>query len=285
MAKRNTMNADEIKKTNTKLIEVLDKIANSISMSRGNDFDESIKLAFIGLMKAKLITTKEWGSKYQHLKKITTKDIYDLTPRKDEPNEHDLNMDQIYLIDKPNGSQRWPDLLLVVNGVGLPIEIKTSQDDRILWNSTLPQEGSLYIYNCPSKGMKTTFFLGQHILSAETAKHMHIQWEATKIMQESMNSDWSFYSRKNFMNRRPLFESNDDDKEGIAKRQNTEKETRRFLKTLSWNPVKQKTDFNMEEVTPEEVNLYINQRISAHLYSMVINGNKKSADKKTSSKP
>ena len=112
-----------------------------------------------------------------------------------------------WLVDKPNGSQRWPDALVIFKHKGIPIEFKSAKQDLIVWNSGLPQPDGIYVFNgnVPEPTLQTTFFMGSAILNAEEARLLRDAAQANKDQAESYNdalfalaSKWSLYARPMF---------------------------------------------------------------------------------------
>jgi hypothetical protein len=123
----------------------------------------------------------------------------------------DSEFDQAVIVDKPNGSQKWPDCLLVYKKVGLPIEFKRSGNGAITWNSGLPRLNGIYIYNGQSRNKDgttadgTTAFLGQAMLApaelliltqasganSDTAKRFN-------VLLADKKSEWTLYARPMF---------------------------------------------------------------------------------------
>lgn len=147
---------------------------------------------------AKYVKTDDWCSKkpnsiYLKHKDITLQNKFDFTglpPIID--NGERLNL---IIVDKPNGSQKWPDLLVIFNGIGMPIEIKSTKNDMIIWNGGLPKPDTLYVYNCYGKS-KTTCFLGQHAISDDELDFLKQRAEFTKQFNEwHKNRKWNYYVR------------------------------------------------------------------------------------------
>lgn len=113
-------------------------------------------------------------------------------------------------IYQPFGSQNWPDLLIIAGKSGSPVEFKTGQDDKIVWNSGKPKEHGIYILNSGGgKGPKarggTTFFLGRHSLTAaetaimdEFAEFMRDAKGGFDARLKALGSGWSCYPRPMF---------------------------------------------------------------------------------------
>lgn len=92
--------------------------------------------------------------------------IFDFSQYRQKPLKSGLKRKDGFIAFQPRGTQSAPDILLVTDYVGLPIEVKAShKNGNILWNSNLPKKGFIYIYNqwasTPKKPAGTTFFMGQ----------------------------------------------------------------------------------------------------------------------------
>lgn len=205
-----------IQELNKTLIECLDDIMSVGSSTKGNKFDETVRDKLqLHLGGAKYVKTDDWCSKkpnsiYLKHKDITLQNKFDFTglpPIID--NGEQLNL---IIVDKPNGSQKWPDLLVIFNGIGMPIEIKSTKNDVIIWNGGLPKPDTLYVYNCYGKS-KTTCFLGQHVISYEELDFLKQKAEFTKQFNEwHKNGKWNYYVRNMFNSNQSFFENNNDKK-------------------------------------------------------------------------
>jgi len=109
-----------------------------------------------------------------------------------------------FVVDKPNGSQRWPDCLVVFGTTSIPIEFKRSEDGKVLWNSGLPKPGGIYVFN-GKDGLEagTTFFMGQALLPCEVSRSLRVAAEANKDVAKRFNEilesdNWSLYARPMF---------------------------------------------------------------------------------------
>ena len=129
--------------------------------------------------------------------------------------EFSSTFDTPFIVDKPNGSQRWPDLLLVYLNRGLPLEVKSSTNGQVAWNSgggNRIAPAGIYIYNGrkptgrAGDGVgETTFFLGEHAISAEESRILELADNANRDVAKHFNSLledkrslWSLYARPMF---------------------------------------------------------------------------------------
>lgn len=77
-----------------------------------------------------------------------------------------------YIVYQPLGEASWPDILLIHNRKGYPIEVKTSMSTSIMFGSCPPVPNCIYIYShkkkeSSSKTNFSVFFLGQEIITPE----------------------------------------------------------------------------------------------------------------------
>ena len=201
---------------NDALVDCFKDIMKVGASSKGDNFDETVrdKLKY-HLDGAKFISTEQWCSKetdsifWKHYQTTLSNkfDFTHLPAIKDNGRQLDL-----MIVDKPNGSQKWPDLLVVFNGIGFPIETKSAKQDKILWNSGIPRADSLYIYNCYGKS-KTTRFLGQHAITEDELEFLLIKSKIAQKINEKHKSDkWSYYVRDMFNSNQTFFEDDDHQK-------------------------------------------------------------------------
>lgn len=204
------------KALNEALVDCLKDIMRVGASSKGDNFDETVrdKLKY-HLDGAKYIPTEQWCSvdKYSIFIKhseITLENKFDFS-HLPAINDNGRQLD-LMIVDKPNGSQKWPDLLAVFKGVGLPIEIKSAKMDVILWNSGMPRADSLYIYNCYGKS-KTTCFLGQHAINDDELQFLLLKSKLAENMNERhLNQKWSYYVRDMFNSTQKFFENDEHQK-------------------------------------------------------------------------
>lgn len=239
-AKKDITNPQQL---NTAIIECLNELLRIGSSSKGDNFDETVRDKLKNhLIGGKYILTEQWCSKdkysiFKEHYKRTLEENFDFT---DLPklidNGQELNL---MLVDKPNGSQKWPDLLIVFQGIGLPIEIKSSKADLILWNSGIPKEKSLYIYNCYGKS-KTTCFLGEHAITEDERNFLLNKSKKSQEMnQKHTDQRWSYYVRDMFNSSQSYFE-NDELLKKCQKLQERIYELENEMKTLQANENKTK---------------------------------------------
>lgn len=196
---------------NNALVSFMQGIIKIGASSKGNVFDETVRsLLLKELNGATLIDDKRWGSKAagsifkDYRKRSGTKnfDFSDLPPLVDNGVPLEL-----VIVDKPNGSQNWPDLLVIYNQIGLPIEVKSTETDSIVWNSGFPRFDGVYIFNCYGKST-TTCFLGQHaITQGELAELLTSSQSASQHNKKCYGSRWSYYVRDMYNSSQSFIES------------------------------------------------------------------------------
>ena len=218
---------------NVGLNRFIDDLLKIGASSKGDEFDKTVLTTLKkNLSGSTLISTDRWCSRkktspFIEYNKKTLKNNYnfsDLKPLIDNGESLDL-----VIVDKPNGSQKWPDLLVVFQGIGLPIEVKSSKTDLILWNSGTPKSDSIYIFNNYGKA-RTTCFLGQHaITDSELLYLINKSISAENLNEKIPNSNrWSYYVRDMFNSNQSFF-NNDED------RMKSEMDLKEFILELSWN--------------------------------------------------
>lgn len=222
-----------VKKLNLELKKCLAEIIKVGASSKGNNFEDTVKEKLKANLKgAKYITTEQWCSKdensifFKHYKSTLEKK-FDFTSLPSViDNGKQLNL---MIVDKPNGSQNWPDILVVFNGIGFPIEIKSTKQDLIVWNSGLPRADSLYIFNCYGKS-KTTCFLGQHAINdGELEFLLDLSKLAQEINAKHKDNTWSYYARDMFNSNESFFE----DEKQVQKCENYQQRIQKNEKELT----------------------------------------------------
>lgn len=120
---------------------------------------------------------------------------------------YDLDENTIYLVKNIYGTQSPPDFTLFIhNYIPILIEAKSSKGKMPLWNCSLPNKRTIYIFYCGK--MKRIFIhLSRHILDdeiEELLRNLHkkikiLTDEANKEIVERCNVDhlkkWDFYPR------------------------------------------------------------------------------------------
>lgn len=89
------------------------------------------------------------------------------------------------IIHQPNGSQKYPDILLISKGEKLCIEIKRSKTGSPVWNSGFPRTSGVYIFN---GGPGTTFYLGLEVISTVEETKLTDNLLTMTTFKQSFNS-------------------------------------------------------------------------------------------------
>jgi len=87
-------------------------------------------------------------------------------------------------IHQPFNTRAAPDFVVFVNDTFLFIEMKSSKDESLQWNTHEPQRNWIYIFS--SKNLhQTTYFLGQGIISDE----LRPQWERARKRTKELKKE------------------------------------------------------------------------------------------------
>ncbi|MDD1626880.1 MAG: hypothetical protein LUQ26_05305 [Methylococcaceae bacterium] len=228
---------------NKKLVACLVDIIGASASTKGNEFDATVRDKLKKHLKlVSYIPTDRWASKAKtsifsvHSKRTQSKwfDFSDLPPIYDNGVRLDL-----MIVNQPNGSQQWPDLLVIYKGIGLPIEVKSAKPDKIVWNGGLPRQNGVYIFNCYGES-KVTCFLGKHIISLERRQNLLMLAKVASTLntsngEEGEEDGWTYYVRNMYnSNRSYVFNSNI--------RAMLENDTLAYIENLTWDH-NQVTDF------------------------------------------
>lgn len=124
-----------------------------------------------------------------------------------------LNKSDDIIVLQPNGSQSSPDILIIHNKIGIPIEIKSAKQGKIMWNSGYPRKNYIYIFNSYKLYRETTMFLGQDLIS-DVERNILIRQDIENkklskefnINMEELESKWSMYPRAMFEYKGDVFD-------------------------------------------------------------------------------
>lgn len=117
------------------------------------------------------------------------------------------------IVVQPRGKQQWPDMYILYGYRGIAIEFKTSNQEKITWNSGLPRPLGIYILNGSSStsDKHTTYCMGSDLISQRT-KDLFINYRTKlQMISEKCNMEilevepsgyWSLYPR-------PMYDSNE----------------------------------------------------------------------------
>lgn len=192
-----------------KIRPIYSKDENSKSMGDLYDLQirKALEKAFNNYdIKSNTIDNEQWQQKTISCKKASLYD-FDFTYKDEEKKilNDELDKNQVYIVNKPNNSQKWPDILIIYNNIGLPIEIKSAKNNNIVWNSGYPRKNSIYIFGS-SKHQKSTYFLGQDVIKEEEKEKLFNLASQAKIYCQNVSGDWSFYVRKMYTSTLKYFE-------------------------------------------------------------------------------
>jgi hypothetical protein len=130
-----------------------------------------------------------------------------------------LNCDDIFenktgltgYMREPFGSQSFPDFILLEQNYVFSLELKSSKNDKPMWNNSLPKQHGIYVFMAyseqPSR-QETLLFLGKDVITSHAtnvlkSKMKAIQ-EASKFTKEELaildvyNYGWEPYVRANY---------------------------------------------------------------------------------------
>lgn len=216
---------------NTIFINCLQNILQIKTIKSGNEFDRFIREKFLQYFcKTEVISAEKWKLSFSECRKLSLKNNFNFT------NIQSVNKNNILLVSQPNGSQKWPDFLLIYHNIGFPIEFKSSKiDGTIQWNCSIPAERGLYIYNCYSLPKITLFFGDQVIKEKDRIFLLQQTSFAKKLCKKSPSGDWVYYVRNMYVPCKKLLKN---DQERILR----EEEAINFIGKLPWD-LSQKTQF------------------------------------------
>jgi hypothetical protein len=227
------MNAHEVNKN---IIRALQSIQSSVkaTLQRGENMEmlmETQLLLALSPLGGRVLTLKEWRV-YKN-----AESPYNFSyPNLAESTEHPL------IVRQPNGNKMFPDFLVIYNKIGLPLEIKSAESDKIMWNEGFPRQNALYIFNMQRVTTKnplfaTTYFLGQHLVSTEELKDLLLLKRETRELKQKANtrssstSRWTggYHVRPQYNNHRESYFSD------VSLKERRERETLCFIDTLTWD--------------------------------------------------
>ena len=77
-----------------------------------------------------------------------------------------LNEYNVPFVASPNGTQRYPDFRITVNGVDYDLEAKTSKGGVPMYNDSIPHQDGIYLFT-NMKNFETTIYNGSDVISKE----------------------------------------------------------------------------------------------------------------------
>lgn len=221
----------------------------------GDHFDLHVKDVLSHFTGYYVIGPGEFSSRYpKHKKRVreisaSYGDVWDFT---DIMGDEDKGL----IISQPNGTQGFPDLLLIINGWGMPVEVKSSKTGIILWNSALPRKGAIYVYNQHTVNNGVTAFLGDDVMDDDDREQMIELRAAMKLIADKyngkMNNGWSMYPR--------AMHNCSDNMISSLNRDNREKAV---MRALSMNNEREKQEF-VTHIFPDEAGRVFRMKIEAY---------------------
>lgn len=177
-------------------------------LSHGDSFAKTATAILEHDARLREIPASEWKTdeRYKNLRK--------------QIHEYDFSSTEFFgerlIVKEPNGTQKFPDAIILHNGCILAFEFKTNKKDHILWNGGLPRAGAIYFFNGGGRGKTegTTSFLGQHVITMETHGCLEIIHVIVKLVVDILNDKlgmrfWSYFARKAHNNSFKYLESSD----------------------------------------------------------------------------
>jgi hypothetical protein len=199
----------------------------------GDNIDASLIKDVRFYTSADLISDALWKSQYKGLISID----------KDSGNCYSsVSINKPMIVNKPNGSQNYPDMMFLYNHRGIPIEFKSSKSgEKILWNGGLPTRNGIYIFNgepsiaSPRNKISTTFFLGSSILNDKERSILIDGGDYNKRVADNLfnprliglGSKWSLYARAMFNSGERIL--------SCSERTKREDNVINFLQAFNWN--------------------------------------------------
>lgn len=146
------------------LLEIKSLTKSSVG---GNHFDKNAQNIFFDNLSSagfEIIEHKEWMKYYKEYRQRVL-DCYNKGIPYDFSNMRCEKIIDRAIIDKPNGMNSYPDILIIYDQKGMAFECKTSARDSISWGMTIPHNNVIYLFNSYRKIGKSTFFLGGDLIS------------------------------------------------------------------------------------------------------------------------
>ena len=135
----------------------------------GHHFDQNAQNIFLDNLSSagfNLIEHKDWMKNYKDYRQRVLECSNNGVPY-DFSNIETSNILDRVIIDKPNGANNYPDILIIFNNTGMGFECKTNAKDSVSWGMTIPHDNIIYLFNSYRKIGKSTFFLGSDLINKE----------------------------------------------------------------------------------------------------------------------
>jgi hypothetical protein len=173
-------------------------------IKNGKEFEKEI-----GKLMNEIGLIKRNKNEVKYLREIKKEIICDYNP-KIELERGLIELEEIYYIYEPYGSQSFPDYLIIKNNKIIPIEIKfSSTATSPMWNGSLPKQHTIYIF-ASKKLNDLTYFLGRDMISIEEAKELNLIWDELNSFLDNLKNNkqiinqfgFDVYLRKTFYQRK-----------------------------------------------------------------------------------
>lgn len=202
----------------TDLATALTELMRDPGYGGGREFEVGAMNLIAERTGAKLISTEEFAASFPGMKRKardyarskTCEDsgCWGLGVERKDPGQG------LIIVDQPNGTQEFPDALLIwlEVGLGIPIEFKSSKTATPTWNSGLPRLNAIYVFQRSGKRGGVTTFFGKHVISAEEIAKFREMREAaeafyakTNAALEALGGGWSGYQRPMHLQKGDIF--------------------------------------------------------------------------------
>ena len=149
-----------------------------------------------------------------------------------------INQNKPIIINKPLGSQKTPDFILIYGKSGIGFESKSSTHQKITWNSGLPKKYIIYIFNgAPpifSNYPSTTIFMGFDIITDDEIRILESCRTSMELCVIPFNNKLKNISSNFSMYPRPMHDSNEQIITN-KNRESREKHVIEYIKDFKWN--------------------------------------------------
>lgn len=105
-----------------------------------------------------------------------------------------------FFVHQPNGTQKTPDFFFIIWGFFFPLDCKSTKNNKVMWNSGLPEHKIIYILSNKSGNF---LFLGEHLVEdtereilAERDMEIRIVCDKVNENLSDIGSSWAAYHRK-----------------------------------------------------------------------------------------
>ena len=133
---------------NSVIVKAFDKVIEASKTNHDNNYQDFVAKTLTDYLK-------------EHLTNINVSSEGKCKIKSDcslsDPNNLDKNT--FYVINNPTNIQSWPDIALVYNNRAMVVEVKTSKNDKIKWNSGTIKKNCLYVYK-NTRTMEVSLFMG-----------------------------------------------------------------------------------------------------------------------------